>query len=274
MKLDVDLPKIPELGIMQGRLIDPPNGDDLDWFPFDNWEQEFSIAQSLSLNSIEFVIDREMSKNNPLWNQIGRDRINELYKKHTLKPIACCVNFVIDNLISDGAIFDRVKDVIKYVSELGLKFVIIPLFGLSELKFDRENNFKNNINVLADYADKNNLNLLIETNYTGKETLNFLSKLQNKNVGVVYDVGNATGCGHNIENDFAILSGVIKHIHIKDKNLVGDNVPLGDGIVDLANFFEILKINKYEGACTLETARGVNALSNATNNINYLKGVL
>ena len=50
---------------MQGRLIDPPSGDNLDWFPFDNWEQEFSIAQSLSLNSIELVIDRKMSSNNP-----------------------------------------------------------------------------------------------------------------------------------------------------------------------------------------------------------------
>ena len=122
MKLDVDLPKIPELGIMQGRLIDPPNGDDLDWFPFDNWEQEFSIAQSLSLNSIELVIDRKMSSNNPLWTQIGREKINELYTKHTLKPIACCVNFVIDNSIYDDAIMEKIKDVIKYVSELDFKF--------------------------------------------------------------------------------------------------------------------------------------------------------
>ena len=74
---------VSNLGIMQGRLIDPPNGDDLDWFPYNNWEDEFSIAQSLSLSSIELIVDRDMNNNNPLWSQVGRTRIKELYKKYS-----------------------------------------------------------------------------------------------------------------------------------------------------------------------------------------------
>ena len=268
------MPEITELGIMQGRLIDPPNGDDLDWFPFDNWEQEFSIAQSLSLNSIELVIDRKMSSNNPLWTQIGREKINELYTKHTLKPIACCVNFIIDNSICDQIVFNRVKEVIKYLSGLNFKFVVMPLFGLSELKTHKNNNFKHNINYLADYAKINKIYFLIETNCSGQETLNFLLNLNNKNIGVVYDIGNATLCGQNIENDFKILSSLISHIHIKDKNLAGDNVLLGDGIVDFYSFFKTLKINKYVGSYTLETSRGKNAIQNSKQNINYLKRLL
>jgi L-ribulose-5-phosphate 3-epimerase len=259
------------IGIMQGRLIDPPSGDNLDWFPFDNWEQEFSIAQSLSLNSIELVIDRKMSSNNPLWTQVGRDKINRLFKRYRFKPIACCVNFIIDNSICDEIVFNRVKEVIKYLSELNFKFVVMPLFGLSELKTHKNNNFKHNINYLADYAKINKIYFLIETNCSGQETLNFLLNLNNKNIGVVYDIGNATLNGQNIENDFKILSSLISHIHIKDKNLAGDNVLLGDGIVDFSSFFKILKINKYVGSYTLETSRGDNALAMATRNINFLK---
>jgi len=29
------------LGIMQGRLTNAPEGEDLDWFPFESWKDEF-----------------------------------------------------------------------------------------------------------------------------------------------------------------------------------------------------------------------------------------
>ena len=44
-------------------------------------------------------------------------------------------------------------------------------------------------------------------------------------------------------------------------------MPLGDGVVDFASFFSALKRNKYEGVFTLETSRGVNAASTASNYI-------
>ncbi len=159
----------------------------------------------------------------------------------------------------------------KYVSELDFKFVIIPLFGLSEFRFDVDNQLKARISLLAKHANDNNIDLLIETNLTGSDTLGFLSKLQNKNVGVVYDVGNATGCGHKVEHDLDILSEVISHIHIKDKNLFGENVPLGEGIVNFTSIFNILKNNNYEGDFTLETNRGKIALSTTINNMNYIR---
>lgn len=271
MKLEGELISLSNLGIMQGRLIDPPHRDDLDWFPFDNWENEFSIAQNLSFKSIELVVDRKMKKNNPIWDQTSRDRIKQLYDQYELKPIACCVNFVIDNSISDYVIANRVKDIIKYVSELDFNYIIIPLFGLSDLEFDRDNNINNNISLLANYANDKNVKLLIETNLSGDDTLNFLSKVKNKEVGVVYDIGNATGCGHNIEHDLNVLYGVISHVHIKDKNYSGENVPLGDGVVNFSSFFDRLGKIKYEGAFTLETSRGVNATFTAANNLNYLK---
>ena len=30
---------------MQGRLAEAPNNDDLDWFPDENWKEEFDLAK-------------------------------------------------------------------------------------------------------------------------------------------------------------------------------------------------------------------------------------
>ena len=212
-----------------------------------------------------------MNKNNPLWSQVGRNRIKELYKKYKLKPLTCCVNFVIDNPLADSFIVNKVKEIIRYLNELEFKYLIIPLFGLSNLKIDKNNNIKNNINLLTNYANDNYINLLIETNFTGKNTLNLLSKMENKNVGIVYDIGNATLCSHNINHDLDILSNVISHVHIKDKDISGKNVPLGDGLVNFEIFFSALKRNNYKGIFTLETSRGENAVSTASKNINYIR---
>lgn len=259
------------IGIMQGRLTDAPNSKDLDWFPIKDWEVEFSVARDLSFNSIELVVDRKKRKDNPIWSQVGRSRIKELYNEFELLPLTCCVNFIIDYSLSCDTTVNSVKDVISYVSDLGFNYIVIPLFGASDIEYGSDGGINKNISMLANYAKDENVKLLIETNLSGDETLNYLLKVESKEVGIVYDVGNATDCDHNIEHDLDVLSGVISHIHIKDKDLFGENVPLGEGIVDFSRFFDKLKNNKYKGAFTLETSRGLSAISAATNNLNYIK---
>ena len=43
-------------GIMQGRLT-PSNGRGIQFFPFDNWQQEFITGSSIGLNEIEWIFD-------------------------------------------------------------------------------------------------------------------------------------------------------------------------------------------------------------------------
>ena len=45
-----------QIGIMQGRLT-CPKGRGIQFFPFDNWENEFYKAEKLGLDEIEFIFD-------------------------------------------------------------------------------------------------------------------------------------------------------------------------------------------------------------------------
>ena len=46
------------LGICQGRLTMPPNGE-LQWFPEQKWINEFKIAKNLGYDFIELLVERE-----------------------------------------------------------------------------------------------------------------------------------------------------------------------------------------------------------------------
>ena len=62
-------------GIVQGRLSTPPNNQ-LQWFPQEEWEQEFDIASQVGLNYIELIAERQHNPDNPIWNINGIERIS------------------------------------------------------------------------------------------------------------------------------------------------------------------------------------------------------
>ena len=130
------------------------------------------------------------------------------------------------------------------------------------------------IKKLIEIVESKNIYLLIETDKSGKETLQYLSQLASKNIGVVYDIGNATYLGHDIEEDIAVLEKIIKHIHIKDKNKNGKNVKLGEGVCDFNFFFQQPNIQKYSGFFTLETSRGSDPIKTATENLDFIQNII
>jgi len=104
------------------------------------------------------------------------------------------------------------------------------LFETSDLENCNIIDFTKNLNALISVAKDNNIQLLLETNLPGQETVDLISQLEGE-VGVVYDIGNATQCGHDIGKDLRVLSSLIQHVYIKDKDNNGENVELGSGNV-------------------------------------------
>jgi len=257
------------LGIMQGRLTNAPKGEDLDWFPFNSWRSEFSLARDLNFSNVEFVIDRKKSKKNPIWSQSGRELIIDAFNVNNITPLACCFNFVIDYPVVDKENIDDCVKAIKHSSFVGFRYAIIPLFEASDAENCNIANLVNSLNTLISAAKNCDMQLLLETNLSGRKTLNLISQLEGE-VGVVYDIGNATQCGHDIEDDLHVLSTLIKHIHIKDKDSNGENVGLGFGNVLFEKFFKKLKEINYKGSYTLETSRGFDAIERARSNMRFV----
>ena len=56
------------------------------------------------------------------------------------------------------------------------------------------------------------------------------------NVTTVYDVGNTSYYGHNVEAELLLLHERSTHIHIKGKNYFGENTLLGSNIINFTKF--------------------------------------
>lgn len=259
------------LGIMQGRLLDPLNSSDLDWFPINNWEDEFSLAQQLGFQTIELVFDRKKDKRNPLYSYEGRKRLKKKFTENKLIPYSSCINYIIDYPLSDADIFEDVKESISYLKEIGINNVILPLFDRSSIE---KNNMIPCIKKLVDIAEKKNMLILIETDKSGEDVSKYLSNIMSKNLGLVYDIGNASYFGHDIARDLDLLQNKIMHIHIKDKDKNGINVKLGTGIANLSAFFEHPVIQSYSGFFTLETSRENDSYKTASYNLEYIKAIM
>tara|TARA_B100000686_G_scaffold224471_1_gene231602 strand:- start:434 stop:1231 length:798 start_codon:yes stop_codon:yes gene_type:complete len=253
---------------MQGRLTEAPNNDDLDWFPAKSWKEEFDLAKEVGFGSIELVFDRGCISSNPLRTKAGRDKLRKEFLKNGLIPYSCCLNFVIDNPIQNDDVFASCVESIKFLNEVGIKLAILPFFDKSDFKGSY---IANKISNLGSISQSHDIKILIESNESASSILNFLDDIASPNVGVVYDIGNASVCGHDVKEELFLLREKLVHIHVKDKSRLGNNVPLGSGMVDFSKVFKTISEIKYQGMFTLETCKGENSLISAKTNLEFVE---
>src|SRR5215213_6217684 len=65
------------IGFMQGRLSPLVDGK-IQAFPWAHWEQEFASAAKIGLPLVEWTLDQDRLRENPLMTEGGRARIREL----------------------------------------------------------------------------------------------------------------------------------------------------------------------------------------------------
>lgn len=90
---------------------------------------------------------------------------------------------------------------------------------------------------------------------------------------MVYDTGNRAKKGINQVKEIMNLKNKIIHIHLKDKDLKGNNVIIGNGNVNFKDIFLALKKINYKKNFTFETNRGNDPIKTMIKNIKFIKKV-
>ena len=259
-----------EFGIVQGRLIESPPGL-IQYFPKDNWEDEFSIASSLSIENIELIADREYNSNNPIWTDEGINKLINLSLKNHVNIHTVCNDHIINySLINNDDILNQNLRLIEISKKLNCNKYILPFFEESELNMSNYKEFIKPLRIIAEACQKANLILCIETILNGKELLVLLKEINHNNIKVVFDTGNRIAFGHNLFDDIIMLDNKIEHVHIKDKNSNNENVLLGTGLVNFLDVFKALKKINYKKSYTFETNRGNNPINTCKYNMNVV----
>ena len=83
---------------MQGRLTKSPNNI-LDWFPSENWRNEFEIASKIGISNIELIFDKDQNINNPIWKASSLNELLIIAAKFNIECNFACFNYMITNSI-------------------------------------------------------------------------------------------------------------------------------------------------------------------------------
>ena len=260
------------IGFMQGRLCDPVNGK-IQSFPWIDWESEFSAASAIDLHLMEWTLDQENLRLNPLLTVAGQQKIKALCREHDL---------IIPSLTGDcfmqapfwkanGRVqLDLQSDFLAVAtacSIIGIRMMVIPLVDNGKLDtFAQEDVLVDFLLNQQTFFKNHNLKVIFESDFSPIDLSRFIGRLTHGIFGINYDIGNSSALGFNPIDEFSVYGSRIVNVHIKDRLLGGTTVPLGSGNANFSSVFSELAKVKYRGNYILQTARAAdgshaNALS-------------
>lgn len=258
------------IGFMQGRLTEK-NGFFPQTFPQKEWEKEFETASELGLFSIEWMFNADDWESNPIITADGWKTILKRTEASGVYVSGICANyFMINSVYSDDST-DILYKLIKNAEKVGCKNIILPLFDASNPDLYEETGFDILKKVCNSVLD-DKINILIETDVPMEKIADFCGCFSG-NVGICYDIGNATGLGRDAAYEIGKYAQFIENIHLKDKKRGGTTVMLGKGDAPFKECFRQLEKANYHGHFILESYY-TNAVDDTKQNFEYIKDIL
>lgn len=272
-------------GIMQGRLTEP-KGRGIQFFPFDNWKQEFVLAAEIGVQEIEFIFDYENFENNPLWTQEGIRELGQIIRENGVAVHAVCFDYFMrrpfykekeemkEALRKENKY--TLKKVLKAMQQLGILLIEIPSVDNSSLKTEEEKLSYRDFLLEMEQETKEwypQVRFGLETDLPPMEFSKYLIEIGKKRIGANYDSGNSSGLGYDLYEEVTTLGNRIFNIHIKDREYQGTTVKLGTGSANFERLFQGLKEIAYQGAFILQAARGEEGKEqeNIANQLSFVK---
>jgi len=252
---------ISSIGFMQGRLSPLENGR-IQSFPWQNWENEFFLAQRLNFHLMEWTLDQDRLYENPLLTEKGQNRILFLCESHNMKIPSLTGDCFMQAPFwkSEGSLRDELErdfiEVVKACARIGIGMLVIPLVDNGRLEI------KEHEDILIFFLKKHealfrqsNIKILFESDYIPSELGRFIGRLSLKFFGINYDIGNSAALGLDPNLEFNSYGARILNVHVKDRVLGGSTVPLRKGNANFNLVFSCLKKVNYRGNYILQTAR-------------------
>ena len=253
------------IGVMQGRLLPPVDGK-LQEFPFGRWADEFDIAKGLGLENIEWIYSARCPDDNPLSSRKGLGEIDTAQEGSPVVVRSLCADYFVDYPILrrwGDILFDiRIRHfnwLLAQCEHIGINRVVLPYVDTSAIETDDD--YYSAIEAcrrIGERADALGVTVCLETNLSPANQEAMMREVDCLHVGLCFDSGNTANLGWSADEMFSLCGDYIRHVHVKDRKLVGKSVPLGQGNADFVALSKFLK-SKFgypEDIVTLQVARG------------------
>jgi L-ribulose-5-phosphate 3-epimerase len=249
------------IGFMQGRLSAMVDGK-IQAFPSSEWREEFPRAKALGLTRMEWTIDQDRLRENPLATEAGRKEIIGLGKQNALRIPSLTGDCFMQTPFwkatgeAQKALVDDLDLLLDASSTVGIEFVVIPLVDNGKIESEAQTDAL--LRVLLDRSAslaKQNVKIVFESDLPPAPLAQFIAKLPREHFGINYDIGNSASLGYDSTEEIAAYHARILNVHMKDRLRGGTTVPLGTGAADLAKAIRLIEQSGYSGQYILQTAR-------------------
>jgi L-ribulose-5-phosphate 3-epimerase len=266
-----------KVGVMQGRLL-PKYKKQYQAHPVGYWHEEFSIAASMGLGLIEFIVDLDGIEENPMMSESGILQINQTVTKTGVNVNSICADcFMAEPLHStDPASANRsvgyLRRLINNAAHVGVAHIVIPCVDQSSLRTtDEIARFVDALNSVLGEAENMGVNLSLETDLDPVNFSRLLERFSSPRVTVNYDTGNSASLGYDPREELAAYGNRISDIHIKDRLKGGGSVLLGTGNADFSAFFDALSHIDYLGPFILQAYRDDQGVDIFRKQLNWIR---
>lgn len=249
------------IGFMQGRLSALVDGK-IQAFPWGEWKDEFPRARELGLTRMEWTIDQERLRENPLTTEQGQQDILALSRETGVWIPSltgdCFMQapfWKVDAVVRDALVAD-LDLLITACSRIGIEFVVIPLVDNGKIERESESDtLKRVLLARSKQLARRNVRIVFESDLPPRELARFMEAFPADVFGINYDSGNSASLGYDSDEEIGAYAARILNVHVKDRIRGGTTVPLGTGNADLAKTIRLIERSGYKGQYILQTAR-------------------
>ena len=269
-----------QVGVMQGRLLHKYQGR-YQAHPKDYWQEEFKNAKEIGLNCIEFILDFNDSELNPLLAKNGPEEILHISEKTGIDVITICADYFMEAPLHSEDLnvsLQSQKVLIRLLNnaqKLGVTDIVLPCVDQSsldgQLDIDR---FVKNFYPVIEVAEKSEINLSLETDLAPQPFGELLDRLESSRVSVNYDIGNSAALGYSLIEELETYGDRITDFHIKDRELGGGSVILGEGNANFDLFFNKLRDFNYQGPFIMQAYRDEEGIEIFKKQLDWIKPYL
>jgi L-ribulose-5-phosphate 3-epimerase len=249
------------IGFMQGRLSALVDGK-IQAFPWNEWREEFPRAKAIGLSRMEWTIDQERLRENPLTTESGRGAISRLSRGNAVEIPSLTGDCFMQAPFwkADGqareALIADLDLVLASCAALRIVFVVIPLVDNGKIESPEQAEVL--LRVLLDRSaalSRHGTRIVFESDLPPTELAQFIARFPQELFGINYDIGNSAALGFDCGEEIAAYAPRILNVHVKDRLRGGTTVPLGSGAAELAKAIRLIENSGYSGQYVLQTAR-------------------
>lgn len=253
------------IGFMQGRLSALVDGK-IQAFPWNEWRQEFPRAKALGLGRMEWTIDQERLRENPLMTEAGRGEILRLSLQNAIEIRSLTGDCFMQAPFwkaagqAQEALATDLDLVLASSAALGIEFVVIPLVDNGKIETAEQEEIL--LRRLLDRSAsllRQRVKIVFESDLRPAELARFIVKLPAESFGINYDIGNSAALGYDCGEEIAAYAPRILNVHVKDRLRGGTTVALGTGAAELAKAIRQIESSGYSGQYILQTARAADS---------------